>query len=51
MTTSCYSMLPNGEPTELNEFRVFNLEALEKTYIGKHLNDEVYAHFLAITKK
>lgn len=34
----------------MNEFRVFNLEALEKTFIGKHLNKEVYAHFLAIKK-
>ncbi len=34
----------------MNEFRVFNLEALEKTYFGKHLNDEVYAHFLALKK-
>ncbi len=34
----------------MNEFRIFNLEALQKTFVGKHLNNEIYAHFLALKK-
>lgn len=31
----------------MNEFNIFNLETLQKTYAGKYVNRETYIKFLA----
>ncbi len=34
----------------MNEFNIFNLETLQKTYAGKYVNRETYIKFLALKK-